>query len=232
MKKTRKEIAYLIGIAVAVVLILCVLIVGLVRHGRDREELPVHTPTPVAPMTKVVTKEVERFVEVEKTITSDIIQDGLRDLGVLITQEYYFTEVSTFSDVKKIFKSIELKFTESGYIVSYDGTITAGIDFSKAAVIKDVDAKKISVYLPKAEIQSVVLDKSSFKVYSEKTGLGNPLSVEDFNSSLIELEETAKAKAMERGILENADKNARSLVLNFISGLVDLTEYTLEFAEK
>lgn len=230
MPKTKKEIVYLICIAVVVLVILCVLIGGLVRHGRNEEELPVHTPAPVAPTTKVITKEVEKYVEVEKTITSDIIQDGLQDMGFLITQEYDFTQVITYSDVKKVFKNIELKFTESGYIISYDGTITAGIDFGDIAVIKDVDTKKITVYLPKAEINAVTIDPNSFTRYSEKNGFGNPLSVEDFNDSLIELEANAKAKALERGILDKADENARALVLNFVSGLVDLTEYALVFA--
>ena len=233
MPKTRKEWIYVIIIAAVILAIIGVLIGGLASRGRNQEELPVHTPAPVAPTTRVITKEVEKFVEVEKTITSDIIQDGLRDMGVLMTQQYYFTEVINFSSVKKFLKTdIALKFTESSYVASYDGTIFAGIDFSKTTVIKDVDAKKITVCLPKSAIQAITLDKSSFQVYSEKTGFGNPLTPEDFNTSLQELEENAKAKALERGILENADKNARSLVLNFISGLVDPAEYSLEFIEK
>lgn len=232
MPKTKKEKIYLICIIVVVVAILCILIVGLARRGRETEQLPIHTSAPI-PTPVVVTKEVERMVEVEKSITSDILEDGLNDMGVLLTEEYYFTEVVSFSSVKKLLKTeIVLKFTETSFLVSYDGVITAGVDFDGIAVEKDDDRKVIMVTLPRSEIQSVSLDLDSFQVYSEKSGIGNPPTASDFNSSLVELENKAKDKALERGLLDRADANARSLILGFVSGLVDLTEYSLEFQTK
>lgn len=232
MPKTKKEKIYLICIIVVVVAILCILIVGLARRGRETEQLPIHTSAPI-PTPVVVTKEVERMVEVEKSITSDILEDGLNDMGVLLTEEYYFTEVVSFSSVKKLLKTeIVLKFTETSFLVSYDGVITAGVDFDRITVEKDDDRKVIMVTLPASEIQSVSLDLDSFQVYSEKSGIGNPPTASDFNSSLVELENKAKDKALERGLLDRADANARSLILGFVSGLVDLTEYSLEFQTK
>ena len=232
MLKTKKDKLYLICIAVVVLAIVCVLIVGLARRGGDRDALPVHSSAPI-PTPRVVTKEVERLVEVEKTISADVIQDGLNDMGVLLTEEYYFTEVVSFSSVKKFLKTeIVLKFTETSFLVSYDGVITAGIDFGGIAVEKDENSKKITIALPKSEIQSVSLDLDSFQVHSEKTGLGNPPSAADFNNSLIELENSATEKALDRGILDRADTNARSLILGFVAGLVDLSEYSLEFVTK
>ena len=232
MPKTKKEKIYIICIAVAAVAILCVLIIGLGNRRESREPLPLHTSEPI-PTPRVVTKEVERLVEVEKSITSDIIQDGLNDMGVLLTEEYYFTEVVNFSSVKKFLKTnIELKFTETSFLVSYDGVITAGIDFAGITVQKDEDTRKITVLLPKAEIHNISLDLDSFQVYSEKSGIGNPPTASDFNSSLVELEEDAKEKALDRGLLDRADANARSLILGFVAGLVDLTEYSLVFQMK
>ena len=232
MPKTKKEKIYIICIIVVVVAILIVLIAALANRGDDKTELPLHTSAPI-PTPVVVTKEVERMVEVEKTITSDILEDGLNDMGVLLTEEYYFTEVVNFSSVKKLLKTeIVLKFTETSFLVSYDGVITAGIDFGKIAVQKDDDRKVIKISLPASEIQSVSLDLDSFQVYSEKSGIGNPPTASDFNSSLVELENKAKDKALERGLLERADANARSLILGFVAGLVDLTEYSLEFVTK
>ena len=65
-------------------------------------------------------------------------------------------------------------------------------------------------------------------LYSEKAGLGNRLSVGDFNSSLIELEQTAREKAVERGVLARAEENARTLVRGIVGPLVDLAEYRVE----
>ena len=158
---------------------------------------------------------------------SPMIQDGLNDVGVLVTEEYYFTEVVGFSSIKKLFKKLELGITESSYLASYDGVVTAGIDFTKITVSKDSELHTVEVRLPKAEILNVDIDPESFELYSEKTGLGNPISAEDFNSSLVELENTASEKAIERGILDRADQNAKTVVKNFIAGLINTSEYTV-----
>lgn len=227
--KTKKEKLYLIAIGVVALAALCVLIIGLAHP----KKAPVSELAPLpsaAPVSKVVYKEVEKLVEVEKTISVGMLQDGLRDMGMLITQEYYCTDVISFSSAKKLFKTdITLKFTETNYLVSYDGTAYAGIDFSSVTVAKDDAAKVITVSLPKAEIQNVTVDYGSFVLYSEKSGFGNPLSVEDVNTSLQELESGIRSKSLDRGVLDRADENAEQIIRNFIGGLVGPDEYTMEF---
>ena len=172
------------------------------------------------------------FIVVEKEITSDIIEDGLRDMGFLITEEYYFTEVIGYSKVKKLFNLIKLGFTESYYIASYDGVLEAGIDFTEVKVEKNDYDKSIIVTIPKAVIHSISIDPESFKLYDEKHGVGNPISATEYNDSLIELEETAKEKALERGILKEADKNAKAIITNFVSSLGTLSDYRVRINTK
>lgn len=229
MLKTRVEKVYIILIALFALAAAVILILGL--SGRTaKEAAPAPAPTPqvtVKEVEKLV--EVEKIVEVEKEITAETIEDGLQDMGVLLTEEYYFTEVVSFSSIKKFFSTdIKLPFTESAYLASYSGVVTAGIDFSSVTVEKDDETKRITVHIPKAEIQNIDIDPNSFELYSEKVGIGNPVSAEDFNNSLIELENTASEKATERGILERADENAETLIENFIGGLVDRDVYSLE----
>ena len=95
----------------------------------EKKTVPSVTPRPT-PEVIVHETQVEKIVEVEKEITAEMIEDGLRDIGVLVTQEYYFTDVISFSSVKKLFR-LEVGFTESSYLASYDGVVTAGIDFGK-----------------------------------------------------------------------------------------------------
>lgn len=226
MLKTKKDKIYVAFIALFALAIISVIIVALCTRG-SKEELPVVTPRPTA---EVKIREVEKFIEVEKEITSDIIQDGLNDIGIMVTQQYYFTEVVSFSSVKKLLKTdIELKFTESNFLASYDGVVTAGINFADITVEKNEDAALITIHIPASEIQNVDIDPNSFQLFSEKNGLGNPLSVEDFNSSLIDLEKTAVEKAVDRGVLLQADENARQLIINFVNSLADSSKFSIEF---
>lgn len=225
MVKTKRGKIYLGLIAVFITAILCVILFG----SRGKSETPLPPPATPRPSPEVVIKEVEKLVEVEKVITGEMIQDGLNDMGVLITEEYYFTEVMSFSSIKKLLKTdIELKFTETSYLASYDGTVSAGLDFGRIWVEKDDDTKTLTVHIPRSEIQSIDIDPESFELYSEKVGVGNPLSVEDFNTSLIELEAAAEQKAVEKGLLERADEHAETVIRNFIAGLVDTSAYKLD----
>ena len=150
-------------------------------------------------------------------------------MGFLISQEYYFTEVVEYSSIKTLLK-INIPFTQSGYLISYDGIVEAGIDMTQAKVKKDDDQRTITITLPQPVIKSVSIDFDSFQVYSEKESIFNPITVEDYNNSLKELEATAREKAIERGVLEQAEKNARVVISGFISGLVDLgNDYHLSY---
>lgn len=217
---------YLI-LTIVLILAMCTsVILWLCSEGKEPPVQPEELIT--VPDETVVIREVEKLVEVEKVITAQIIEDGLRDMGKLVTAEYFFTEVISYSDQKKLFGKINLPFTKSSYLASYDGTVWAGIDFSDISVKKDDTGKNITVTLHHAEIQSVNVDKDSLTTYSEKEGLGNPTTLADYNTSLTELENTAKKKAKSRGLLDSADENAKLLIEKFIIGLIG-AEYRTSF---
>ncbi len=143
-------------------------------------------------------------------------------------EEYCFTEVVSFSSIKKLL-GIEWKFTESSFLASYDGVVEAGIDCSKIKVEKDDESKEIVVTLPPAEARPANIDPNSLIVYSEKEGTGNHISIEDYNNSLIELENAAEQKAIARGVLDRANENAQHIIRGVVGSLVDLSEYRLSF---
>ena len=163
------------------------------------------------------------------TINVETIEDGLENMGVLVTQEYYFTQVETYTKEKKILNFIN---SESGFTYSYDGKVTAGIDFGEVTVTKDEETKTIKVEIPYSELQSTDIDMDSFKVYSEKESLWNSLNIEDYNVSLAEFEESAERKALDSGILERSNEQAKDLIRNFIINFPNTEGYTIEFEQR
>ncbi len=159
------------------------------------------------------------------TVDTQVIEDGLINMGFLVTQEYYFTNVETYTKEKKVLKFFDAT-SELAY--SYDGYVTAGVDFEKIRVIKDEDTKTITVEVPDAEIQTVYIDKDSFQVFTEKESMWNKMDVTDFNDSLKEFEKAAKEKALESGILERANEQAEALVYNFLNNSQNVKNYRLE----
>ena len=231
-KEKMRPVLFL-GIAVLVLAILGVLLWAFAGREAPEPE-PVPEPTPEIIIQE---KEVERIVEVERTVTGSMLQEGLGDVGRLVTQEYYFTEVISYSTMLNL--DLDLKFfqineplpiTESSFLASFDGVVTAGIDFTRIELEKDDKERVVTVSLPSAEIFLVDIDPESFQLYDEKQGLGTRIGVEDYNNALTQLENTAADKAVARGILEKAEENAQTVVRNFIRSVLSEKDYTVVFA--
>lgn len=167
-------------------------------------------------------------VEEIVTVDTDIIADGLREMGTLITEEYYFTQLEKYKKTEKvwIFKS------EASTAYSYDGVVTAGIDCNEIGIEKDDENKTITISIPKASILNVDIDPNSFQMYEDKNGLWSKFNINDYNKSLIEFEEAGKKKALEKGIIEKADESAKKMVESFVNSLIDSDEYTIEYKTK
>jgi len=213
-------------IYIGIIIMLLVAIIVALAVGLNR---PVSQPqqTPASNSAASSESHAPKIIQIEKEVTSEIIQEKLRDMGFLVTQEYDCTGVLSSSKVKTLFK-IEIPFTESSYIVTYDATVEAGIDFTKITVDKDDESKLITVHLPDAEIKSVSIDYGSFTLYSEKDGLGTNMTVADYNDSLKEYESTTRKKAVDKGILDKASENAKLVVENFVQSLADTSEYRIK----
>ncbi|MCR5825186.1 MAG: DUF4230 domain-containing protein [Oscillospiraceae bacterium] len=220
---SRRERVYLALIFVVVALIVCVLLL------RPRNTAPAASDAGAADNAPQETvREVEKLITVEKQVEAETIESGLREMGVLVTGEYYFKDLVSFSKVKTFLKTdFTLPFTETSYLVSYEGTVSAGIDLSAARVEKDGEHLRVTVFVPPAAIQATDIDLDSFTLYEEKSGLGNPLSVQDVNQSLQELERDAEQKAMDSGLLEKADRSAALLLRQFVGAMLSDPAYTL-----
>ncbi len=207
-----------IAVTAAALVLAAILLLNYEINRRAEEAETVKTATTIA--------EKEKKDRVLISTSSETIRDGLSNMGVLITQEYYFTQVETYTKEKNIFLIIP---SSSGFMYSYDGAVFAGVDFEKIGVQTDEDRKVVTVDLPPSEIQTVSIDRDTFKIYSEKESIWNPLKLEDYNISLAEFEDAAKEKALGSGILERSDQQAQKLVSEFIVSLPATNGYTVEF---
>ena len=167
-------------------------------------------------------------VEEIVTVNTEIIKDGLKEMGTLITQEYYFTQVEEYKSTERVW----IFDSKASSIFSYDGVVTAGIDCNDIEITKDDEAKIINVKIPKSNIIGVNIDHDSFKIYEEKEGLWNKLDMTKYNNSIIEFEIEAKNKAINKGIIDKADENAKTLIESFINSLIEDNVYSIEFVIK
>ena len=216
MNKHKQNIIYLIIICISVIVIIAL---GTRYLNKIKSADDAQNDIPIVEMQPKEDKVVV-------SVSTETIQDGLQNMGFLITQEYYFTQVENYTKEMKLFNVIP---SSSEMVYSYDGAVMAGINFEKILIEKNDDDKTITVKLPHSAIQTVTIDKDTFQIYSEKDSLWNPIKLEDYNMSLSEFEEAAKEKALENGILERSDEQAQKLVENFINNFPSVTGYDISY---
>ena len=156
----------------------------------------------------------------------------LENIGELATQAAYYTGVATIDDNRVIGvggKKINVPFTNSKVIYSYDGVIKAGMDFSEITYTVDTKEKTLTVRMPEARILSNEIDTNSLRVYDEKHSVYTLIRVERFSDSIGDLKAEAETRAIGKGILSEARTNAEMLIRGFLSAGYDMDEYTVRF---
>ena len=99
-------------------------------------------------------------------------------------------------------------------------------------IIPNCSGSIITIFIPKADILNVNIDHDSFKIFEESNGLWNKIDMTTFNDSIIEFENAAKKKAIDKGVIEKADEGARRMIESFVNSLVDSDEYSIEYVTK
>lgn len=177
--------------------------------------------------TVEVVREVERIIAKEVEISGDVIRYSMANIGKLCTAEYSYTHVERVDSSRELY-GYQIPFTTATFIYSYDGTILAGVDFTKIKINKNDTARKITVTLPDVEIISSDVDQNSFKLYDEKNNIFNPIHVTDVADSFANLKNSEEQKAVDNGLLDRAKTNAVTLVENFLLSSYDVRHYTIE----
>ena len=152
------------------------------------------------------------------------------DIGELATQVAYCTEVNV-TDSQRNILGINIPFTQTKYIYSYDVIIKAGLDFTKIDYTVNDENKTIVIDLPETKILSTELDQESFKVYHEKESIFQNVSLEENNKAQLDIKQSAQDNAIENGLLESAEENAKVLIENFFAQDYNLTEYKISYLE-
>ena len=127
-----------------------------------------------------------------------VLENRLTEISEFASLTYSYTNMAEFENSKD-FYGIKVPFTTKSFIITYDGTIKAGVDLDKAEV--DVSGKKITVTLPAAEILSHEIDEDSLEIFDENTSIFNPLKVSDYNTFNKEQKAEMEKKATDKGLL-------------------------------
>lgn len=163
----------------------------------------------------------------------EMIQEAVQALGLMDTASSYYTHVSTMSESKELF-GITIPGTGNSYVITAEGKITAGVDFSAAKVTFDEENGEFTIKLPKVKVISNGIDSNSWQYFDEKGDVFKPLTVEDVGDTYNEIAKEEENKAIERGLLADAERMAKTIVTNYLNDneIIGDNKITIVFGAK
>ena len=161
-------------------------------------------------------------------LSAVVLESRLTEISELATMTYSYTNMAQFENSND-FYGVKVPFTTKKFILTYDGTIKAGIDLSRARVA--VSDGAVRILLPKAQILSHEIDENSVEIFDEKKSIFNPFTVEDFTAFQAEQKAVMEEKALSRGLLEQAGQKAGDSVFMMVQEMLpEGTTLTVELA--
>lgn len=179
------------------------------------------------------TKELLNIKEKEPVITSAQLEEQLSVVSELITQKYMYTNADKAAQKNTWVFGWDMPFSEKSFIVKYDGIIKAGINLKDIDINVDEDNHKVTVTLPASKITDNNVPQETVETFGVKDGLFNKVEPDDPNNLIIEGKKTMETKAVERGLLVEADKEAEAVIRAFLSLVPGMgTTYNLDIVRK
>lgn len=159
-------------------------------------------------------------------VDAAILLEEISQINELATAEQSYTVAEKVSSSSRLFDLVDIPFTEKFFILTYSGTIKAGVNLDAASVA--VEGQTVHVALPPAEVLSDAIDTESFKTLHEQEGLFNPLHVDDVTQYIDKTRQEAEAAALAGEVLAEAQANAEASVRALLTAALP-EGYAIEF---
>lgn len=165
--------------------------------------------------------------EPEPAVTNTLLEEKLQSIQELGTVAYHYTNIGQFENHVD-FYGWKVPFTSKSFIVSYNGTIKAGVDLSQARIRVEEETKTVTATLPAGKILSHEIPEDSIQVYDESRSLFNPITIEDYTGFTAGQKSLLEQRAIDEGLLEEAEEKARAAAEAFLSLAPGMEDYTLQ----
>ena len=155
-------------------------------------------------------------------ITSTTIKNQLTEINELAVYSYDYSKVGKFSN-KLSFNGWDIPLTQKNFIITYDGTIKAGINLGEAKV--DIDQNNLNITLPATKILSHEIDENSIEVYDESSNIFNQISINDYKSFATKEKKKNEKEAISNGILEKSKTKAEQTLTTYLQAIPKIKDH-------
>lgn len=155
-------------------------------------------------------------------ITSTTIKNQLTEINELALYSYDYSKVGKFSN-KLSFNGWKIPLTQKNFIITYDGSIKAGIDLKQAKI--SIDNDQLNITLSAAKILSHEIDEKSIEVYDESSNIFNQISINDYKSFATKEKKKNEKEAISNGILEKSKTKAEQTLTTYLQAIPEIKDH-------
>ncbi|RXT08099.1 DUF4230 domain-containing protein [Ammoniphilus sp. CFH 90114] len=148
----------------------------------------------------------------EKTRQEASLLTSVKAISKLATVQHHYMDVFEWND-QKDFILFQLK---KSLLATGTASILAGVNLEESQVQVEKEGGRVFVTFPRAEIFSV---DSELRFSGESDMIFRRISLEDRNRLMEESKETFRQKALEAGIISQAEERAASQITSYLEGL-------------
>ena len=131
------------------------------------------------------------------------------------------SKVGKFSN-KLSFNGWDIPLTQKNFIITYDGTIKAGINLDEAKV--DIDQNNLNITLPATKILSHEIDENSIEVYDESSNIFNQISINDYKSFATKEKKKNEKDAISNGILTKSKEKVVQTLTTYLQAIPEIKD--------
>ncbi|MGN1183157.1 MAG: DUF4230 domain-containing protein [Faecalibacillus sp.] len=157
----------------------------------------------------------------EAEVTSTTLKNQIVEINELAVYSYDYSKVGKFSN-NLTFYGWDVPLTQKSFLITFNGTIKAGVDFKKANI--KVKNKIIDISLPQCGILSHEIDESSIEVYDESNNVFNQISINDYKTFAKKEKSKTEKDAKNNGILDKANERVKDILTTYLNSLPDIKD--------
>lgn len=212
LKRYWKEIG-----AVLLILALVIMVILVISSQKRQKEIEGQLERQNELVDALREKEGSKDTKEKVVITSDIIKERLSSIRELVTQEYIYTNADKREGKETWIFGWTRPFSENSIILTYDGTIKAGVDLNEVEVVVNEEKRTITVTLPPSKITDNNIPQETINVVEVKDGLFNNVTFDNYNEFISEQKLIMQEKAIDQGLLIKANEEAKEAIIAFLS---------------
>lgn len=176
--------------------------------------------------------QLEELLNVEESIpviTRNDLEEQISSLSELVTTKYFYRNATQKDDDKTWLWGWTMPFSDTSLLATYDGTITTSIDLKEIKFSISQQNRTITIIMPKSKIFDHNIPQETINVLSVKDNLFNKITFNDYNKFISAEKDVMEDIAVERGLLTQADEDARAVIEAFLNTVPGINTYTLKF---